>query len=94
MDKATRKLRARMKAERTPRGQLSRIEPRGLGRKNAIERYPTTTCTHIEGGEKVPWRRKRKDGSTYVVMIIVGGTRCVCPAEVKGKNGWRCLAHL
>lgn len=95
MDKATRKQRARMKAERTPRGQLSPISAKGLGKANApSERFPANQCSFVEGGKKVPWRRKRKDGSTYVVMLIVGGTRCLKTAETKSPSrGWRCLEH-
>jgi hypothetical protein len=84
-----------MLAERTPRGQLSPISAKGLGKKNApSERFPFNRCSHIEGGEKIPWKRKRKDGSTYTVMIVVGGQRCLKTAETKSPTkGWRCLGH-
>ena len=87
MDKATRRERARIKAERTPRGQLSLITAKGMGKANApSQRFPKTTCSHTEGGDKVPWRRRRKDGTTYVVMLIVGGTKCLKTADVKSPT--------
>jgi hypothetical protein len=56
MDKATRRLRARNKAELTPRNQLSRIGARGLGRKNSIEKFPIERCGYIEPVVgKPPW---------------------------------------
>jgi hypothetical protein len=96
MDKATQRERARMKAERTPRGQLSNIAPKFLGKKNApSQRLAPTTCGHIEGGKKVPIRRRRKsDNSLYTVMIIVGGTRCTKPSDIRHPTyGHRCLDH-
>ena len=49
-----------------------------MGKANApSQRFPKTACFHIEGGDKVPWRRRNEDGTAYVVMLIVGGTKCL-----------------
>jgi hypothetical protein len=96
MDKATRKLRARMKAERGQYGQAYKtVAPRGLGKADAPSvQFPNSQCSFIEGGEKIPWKRKRKDGTTYTVMLIVGGQRCLKTADTKSPSrGWRCLEH-
>jgi hypothetical protein len=95
MDKATRKLRAQIKADVTPRGQLSPMAPKFVGRKNKpSERLPNSICAHVEGGKKVPIRRKRKDGTHYTLMIQVGGTRCKARAQVKKGSKHLCLAHI
>lgn len=80
MDKATRRLRARNKAELTKRGTLSRIGARGMGRKNSIEKFPIERCGYIEpveGGDRKlpPWF----------------GTKCIEVAVT--SNPKRCLAH-
>jgi hypothetical protein len=96
MDKATQKLRAQIKADKTPRGELSPMAPKWLGKKNGpSQRVPPTICGHIEGGVKVPIRRRRKtDNSLYTVMIIVGGVRCTKPSEIRHPSyGHRCLEH-
>jgi hypothetical protein len=96
MDKATQRLRAQIKSERTKRGQLSPIHPKWLGKKNGpSQRVTPTICGHIEGGEQIPIKRKRKsDNSYYTVMIIVGGTRCTKPSDIRHpRYGHRCLDH-
>jgi hypothetical protein len=92
MDAKTRNERRKLKAQRTPRGELSNFEPRGLGRKlKSAETFPTQICSHIEGGTPIYLKRRRKtDNSVYNVRIVKGGIRCPNPVLHKGK----CLDHL
>jgi hypothetical protein len=84
-----------MKAERTQRGQLSPMAPKWKGAKNRpSSRETAPQCGYIIDGKKIPIRRKRKDGTHYTLMIVVGGRRCVRTADVKSKEGHRCFAHL
>lgn len=96
MDKATRRLRQQIKANRTPRGELSPFEARGLGRKGKSSTvFPTTICEHTDGGKTVPVRKRRKkDNSLYTLMIEVGAIRCVKPATIRRGDGRRvCYEH-
>ena len=91
MDQATRRARARLKAQRTPRGELSNFDARGKGRKlKPAETFSTRQCDYIIGGKKTLIFRRRKDGSRYAIPLIKGGTRCVHNELANG----RCLEHL
>jgi hypothetical protein len=40
-------------------------------------------------------KKKRKDGTYYILTIEVGGTRCLAKADTRSaKYGARCLAHI
>lgn len=91
MDKRTRELRKRNKRITNGRGNLPDFAPRGLGRKNKpAETFPLKQCEHIEGGTKSYYKRRRKDGTSYSLPFIRGGTRCTETVISKGK----CLGHL
>lgn len=90
MDKATREYRRRLKASRTPRGQLSPFESRGLGAKNKPSKtFPTRRCSHTHGGKLIYAKRENYKGEMVSVPIIVGGTRCPNDAVIDD----RCLKH-
>jgi len=95
MDQKTRELRRRMKGERTKRGELSPIAPRWKGRKNGFtQRETAPQCDYRVGGKYAPIRRERKkDKTTYLVMLVVGGQRCPKTAELKNSKGHRCVEH-
>lgn len=82
MDQKTREARRRLKAARTPRGELSPFEARGLGRKGKPHQtFPHKICSHIEGGELVYFKRLVKDKKTGREemkngAILKGGTPC------------------
>lgn len=91
MDQQTRRQRARIKAQRTPRQELSNFETRGQGRKlKPAETFANRQCDYIIGGKKTLIFRRRKDGSRYAIPLIKGGTRCV-ESELASH---RCLNHL
>lgn len=90
MDQATRNLRKRNKVLAGKRGELPQFEARGLGRKlKSAETFPLRQCTHVDGGKKVFMRRRRRDGSTYSIPLIIGGTRCPNTAS----TGQNCPQH-
>lgn len=91
MDKATQELRRRNKLLQGRRSELPQFEARGLGRKlKSAETFPLKRCEHIEGGTRSYYKKKRKDGTTYSLPFIKGGTRCTNSVLSKG----RCLGHL
>jgi hypothetical protein len=91
MDEKTKQLRARNKQLAGKRGELPQFELRGLGQaRKPAKTFPLKQCEHIDGGKKITFRRKRADGTTYLVSIVRGGNRC--PNTVLVKN--RCSAHL
>jgi len=90
MDQKTRDQRRRNKELANKRGELPSFEPRGLGRKNKRhETFPQKRCDHIDGGRTITFRKRRKDGTTYLVSIIKGGIRCPKTAPY----GTKCPAH-
>lgn len=90
MDKATRELRRRNKALTGRRGQLPQFEARGRGQKNKpAASFPLKQCDHIDGGKVIWLRRKRADGSQYMVRLVKGGQRCP-NTVIAGTN---CLEH-
>ena len=81
MDQKTREARARLKADRTPRGTLSPTEYRGLGTKGKPARtFPAKRYSHIEGGTLVFFKKWTKDSKGRDVLkngaILKGGTPC------------------
>lgn len=91
MDKATKRLAARNKAQRTPRGQLSPFEARGLGKKGKPPgTFPARQCKHQIGSKLIFLKRFRKTGEAYSVPLQVGGTRC--PNDALGSGF--CVGHL
>lgn len=95
MDKATRKLRARNKAQRTPRNVLSPYEGRGLGQKGKpAKSFPSARCGHISGGTLIFVRRTRHDGTMYQTPIRIGGVECLNEAVVARNGVKQCLGHI
>lgn len=93
MDKATKRQRARAKAQLTARNTLSTFEARGLGRKlKSATTFPRRQCSYKIGATKVPVkkRNKNKPKEVYTVMLEVGGVRCPHDATI----GQRCNKHL
>ena len=100
MDQATRRARAKMKAQRKlakeQGNSISLVEARGLGKKGKRhETFPTKCCDYRIGGRQVPVKRARKEPlpngkpDYYTIMCVVGGVNCHRPALHKG----RCLEH-
>lgn len=90
MDRQTRELRRRNKAQANKRGAMSDSTPFGYGRKGRVERFPLKQCSYVVGGKKTLIFKRRDDGTTYAIPLIKGGHRC--PQTALGKG--RCLNHL